>query len=123
MTEFNLDTFFELTDSMNSESFVSFFNQEAKWFFGNSDPLEGKDQIKQMAEQFFHSLKKIKHEIDKTARSGNTIFFDGVVHYYRHDNNLISLPFACSIELKNEKIEVYKTYIDLTPYLAFETRI
>lgn len=123
MQEFTIENFFKTTDSMNSQGFTSFFNDDAKWYFGNNEPLVGKVSIKEMAENFFETLKSIKHEVHKNVRSANTVFLEGKVSYFRHDENIVEVPFACSIELKEEKIQIYKTYIDLAPLIAFETRI
>jgi ketosteroid isomerase-like protein len=123
MKEFKLNDFFEATDSMNSQQFSDFFHDDASWFFGNSDPLVGSNAIKQMTDDFFETLKSIKHNVEKNLRSGDTVFLEGKVSYFRHDESVIELPFACSIDLLDEKIRTYKTYIDLAPLLAFETRI
>jgi ketosteroid isomerase-like protein len=123
MNKFKLNDFFNATDSMNSQRFKDFFQSDASWFFGNSDPLVGSIEIKEMADNFFKTLKSIKHNIEKNLRSGDTVFLEGKVRYFRHDESIIELPFACSIELLEEKIKTYKTYIDLAPLIAFETRI
>lgn len=123
MKEFTIEDFFRTTDSMSSQGFTSFFQDDAKWYFGNSEPLEGKNSIKEMAENFFETLKSIKHEVRKNIRSANTVFLEGQVSYFRYDDSIIEVPFACSIELIEEKIKTYRTYIDLAPLMAFETRI
>jgi limonene-1,2-epoxide hydrolase len=113
---FNLDKFFEVTDSMDSTGFSSFFKDDATWTIGNQNPCAGKEQIQAAADGFFSNLKGIKHTISDTAVKENMIFFDGKVEYHKLDDTKVSVPFSCKIKLENEKILSYQTYFDASPF-------
>lgn len=118
MENFNLDKYFDVTDSMNLGDFLSFFCEDATWSYANMEALKGIDSISQMAESFFNNLNSISHERLFEQRVGDLIFFEGQVHYDRKDGKKINLPFACTMRLVDEKIKEYRTYIDPTPYLT-----
>jgi len=113
---FDLHEFFRTTDNMQADKFKAFFTNDASWTFGNIPTILGADAIAQTAQYFFDGLHSIKHEISDSAQVGNKIFFEGYVIYdLKHKDKLITLPFACSINLHNNLIQQYRTYIDITP--------
>jgi hypothetical protein len=113
---FDLQDFFRVTDSMRADKFKAFFTNDASWTFGNMPIIAGADAIAQTAQFFFNGLHSIKHEISASVEVGNKIFFEGYVSYdLKHKDKLITLPFACSIQLTENRISSYRTYIDITP--------
>jgi hypothetical protein len=114
--KFNVIDFFYTTDQMAPSKFSDYFQESAVWIFGNNPPIQGREAIKGTAEFFFTQLRSIKHELSSVITEGDKLFFEGYVSYdMKKFDHLITLPFACSIELKDNLILAYRTYVDTSP--------
>ena len=109
---------FAAIDRKDTEAFVEFLTEDAKFRFGSSPPAVGSDAIAKAVGGFFQSIADLKHEIDRTIREGDTLVCEGSVTYTRHDGSTIALPFANVFELADEKIADYKIYMDIGPLHA-----
>lgn len=113
-----LDELFAAIDARDSERFVGFLADDARFRFGSAPVVEGRDAIRDAVEQFFQSIQALEHRIGQVIESGNTLVCEGEVVYTRHDGTTIGLPFADVFELAGDRITEYKIYMDINPLFA-----
>ncbi|MBC7806099.1 MAG: nuclear transport factor 2 family protein [Akkermansiaceae bacterium] len=109
---------FAAIDRMDSRGYASYFTEDATWHFANSAPMYGHAEIRDGADRVFALLNGIGHEVRRAWTTADSAIVEGVVHYTRKDNTVISLPFASFYELRGEKIAAYRSYIDAAPLFA-----
>jgi ketosteroid isomerase-like protein len=113
----NLDWIKELfssIDAMDLEKFVSFINDDGVFVFGNAPDVKGKENITQAVDGFFKSIKALVHSDLQWGQDGDKVFSRGICTYTRHNETKIAIPFCNIFEMKNNKIQHYQIYIDIT---------
>lgn len=113
-----LTELFAAIDSKDSDRFVGFLTEDARFRFGSAPVVEGRDAIRDAVEQFFGSIQALEHRVDRVVESGSTLVCEGEVTYTRHDGSSIGLPFADVFEMSGERIADYKIYMDINPLFA-----
>ena len=99
-------------DKRDPETFANFMTHDGIFRFANIPAVQGKEAIRDFVDQFFKSIKGIRHSdlehwVDDTA-----IFVNGNVHYTRHDDSVLSVPFSVTWKMNKEKIHEYLIFID-----------
>ncbi len=112
---FDVRYFYIQTDQKNPQVFSQFFHPSAHWAFGNNSSVIGRESIAAMAENFYQQVKFLTHEIKTSMQEGSTILLNGKVTYHRNDDKIITLPFAGSIELRENLIYRYDVFMDVAP--------
>ena len=113
-----LDDLFAAIDSKDSDRFVGFLADDARFRFGSAPAVQGRAAIRDAVEQFFTSIQALRHQVTLVVESGNTLVCEGEVTYTRHDGSTISLPFADVFEMAGERVADYKIYMDISPLFA-----
>ena len=106
---------FESLDAMDTEGFLRFFADDARFRFGNEQTVTGKDDIRKAVEDFFSSIGGLKHRILETWVHAETVICQGEVTYTRTDNTKVTLPFVNIWRMEGDRIIEYLIYIDITP--------
>jgi limonene-1,2-epoxide hydrolase len=114
----NFGKLFASIDAMDTESFLSFIDENATFRFGSSPPVTGRDGIGASVNNFFSMFAALRHDLMRVVADDNTVICEGEVTYTRHDGSKITLPFANVFEVKNELITLYRIYIDIGPLFA-----
>jgi len=109
---------FETIDSMDAKGFVEYLCDDAVFRFSNRARVCGKDNIINSVEEFFSSIKGLKHRLDTTLFEGSSVMCNGEVTYTRKDDSEITLPFANVMKLQGEKVKEYLIYIEIAPLFA-----
>lgn len=112
------DKLFASIDSMDTESFLRFIDEDATFRFGSSPPVTGRDGIGASVNDFFSMFAALRHDLMRVVADDNTIVCEGEVTYTRHDGSKITLPFANIFEVENGLIALYRIYIDIGPLFA-----
>ena len=111
----NFGKLFASIDAMDTESFLSFIHEDATFRFGSSPPVAGHAGIGAAVGGFFSSIAALEHKIGRFVTDGDAVVCEGEVTYTRHDGSTIILPFVNVFEVKNERISLYRIYIDIGP--------
>jgi len=106
---------FKTIDQMDSDKFITFLTDDARFYFGNAPPVVGKEAIKKAVSGFFSSIKSIAHKNLNLWVNQDSITYQGEVTYTRHDGSLLTLPFVNIFGMKGDKIKDYLIYIDINP--------
>ena len=109
---------FASIDSMDTESFIGFIHEDATFRFGSSPAVKGHAEIRAAVGGFFSSIAGLRHDLQRLVIDGNAVVYEGEVTYTRHDDSVITLPFANSFEVDDGLISLYRIYIDIGPLFA-----
>lgn len=109
---------FAAIDAKDTERFLGYLAETARFRFGSAPAVEGRDAIRDAVDAFFASIASLEHSVAATATAGSTVFTEGDVTYTRHDGSMITLPFADVFEMQDGRIADYKIYMDIGPLYA-----
>lgn len=116
--QFHLDALFAAIDNQDTENFLTFLTEDAKFCFGSAPAVRGQGAIRAAVDGFFGSIASSRHELDKCILDDTTLVCEGSVHYQRLDGRKVTVPFVDVFEYVGERISEYKIYIDISPLLA-----
>ena len=60
----------------------------------------------------------MKHDVQQTWDTGDTVIVTGDVTYTRHDGSQVTLPFADVFHMRDSLVHQYLIYMDVTPLFA-----
>lgn len=109
---------FETGEAMKPEAFAAFFGEDAKYRFGNAEPVVGRIKIRDAVADFFPSIKALYHDIQGTWEQGNLLLVEMDVVYTRHDNKVVTIPVADTFRFEGNLIKDMRIYGDTTPLFA-----
>ncbi len=109
---------FAAIDAKNAEQFAAFLADDARFSFGNAPPVVGRAAIAAAVGDFFGSVKGLEHSVSRVIRDGTTLVCLGEVSYTRHDDRVVTLPFADVLEERGSAFGDYRIYIDIGPLYA-----
>lgn len=109
---------FAAIDAQDSDAFVAYLTEDAKFRFGSAPPVQGRSAIRAAVDGFFGTIAGCAHRIDRTLQDGDTLVCVGEVTYQRHDGGAITVPFTDVFEYDNGLIASYGIYIDIAPLYA-----
>lgn len=104
---------FASVDAKDTETFLSFLEDDAEFRFGSAPAAVGKEAIRKVVDGFFASIKGLQHEILETWLHAGTVICQGKVTYTRTDGSEITLPFANIWRMRGNLIKEYLIYIDI----------
>ncbi len=114
----SLEALFAAIDAQDARGFADFLTEDARFRFGSSPPVNGRDDIIEAVSAFFASLAGVNHVITAVATRGDMLFCEGETTYTRHDGKAVVVPFADVFEYDGDRIADYRIYADLTPLYA-----
>jgi uncharacterized protein (TIGR02246 family) len=114
MTDYDnwIKELFQAIDQMDADKFSEFFVDEARFIFGNSDAVIGREAIREYVAGFFAAIAGIKHRIDTIIAEGENLVCRGEVTYIRKDSTTLTAPFAYYFKLTGDKAAHYQIYGD-----------
>ena len=112
MTETDIQELFRSIDEFDSSKFASFLTDDAVFRFANIPQVEGKENIYDFVDNFFKSIKAIRHKGLEIWQVDRHSFVNGNVTYTRHDNSELSVDFSNTFKHKDGKIQKYLIFVD-----------
>ncbi len=103
---------FSTIDNLDAEAFSNYLTDNARFKFGNTDAVTGKNNIKEAVAGFFSAIKAIEHSIENNWAINEYIFIQGLVTYTRHNDTTLSVPFANIFKMEGSKVINYQIYAD-----------
>jgi ketosteroid isomerase-like protein len=106
---------FKTIDAMDADRFVTYLTERARLRFGNGPVVTGREKIRKTIAGFFASIKALRHVILETWIHSDVVILQGEVTYTRKDGSQITLPFMNLYRLKEDLIDQYLVYVDISP--------
>lgn len=100
---------------MDTEAFLDFLEDDARFRFGIAPVLTGKEAIRSTINGFFAGIKGLRHDIVETWFQGQAVICQGQVTYARTDGGEVTIPFVNIWRMRNGRIREYLIYIDINP--------
>ena len=106
---------FASADAMDTEAFLGFLTNDARFRFGGASVVVGKEAIRTAIDGFFASIKGLRHDIVETWVHSQTVICHGDVTYTRTDGSEVTIPFVTIWRMQDSRIKEYLIYIDINP--------
>ena len=109
---------FKTIDSMDAGKFSGFFTENARFRFGNAEPVTGRDNIKEMVAGFYSSINALSHDVTEMVEQGDRLVCRGEVTYTRKDSRKVTYPFMNYYRLDGDLAADYQIYVDASGLYA-----
>lgn len=103
---------FDAIDEKDTDSFLSFLGGQCVFRFGSLPSVSGRDDIGRFIDAFFDSIHSLKHEIEEYWSIPEGVVCHGTVTYTRHDQSVLSVPFANILKIEHGAIRDYRVFAD-----------
>lgn len=112
MSHSDVKKVFQFVDTMDAASLTACMTPDAIFRFSNMPPIKGSAAILPFLQDFFNSIKAIRHSDLEIFEMGNTIVTNGVVTYTRHSGTEYSCNFSNTFKMDGEFIAQYLIFVD-----------
>ena len=94
---------------------VDFFTDDAVYHNMPIQPVQGKDAIKGLIEQFMAPFERAKFEITHIVADGDVVLTERVDRFFG-SGKTVELPLMGIFEIKDGKIAAWRDYFDLAAW-------
>ncbi len=105
-------------DAFDPDKFVAHLTPDAKFRFGNADPVTGRPAVKEGVAGFFSTIDGLTHHILNVYESGDTVIVQIDVEYRRKDGKSVTVPNADILVFDGDLVSDWQIYIDVAPVFA-----
>ncbi len=105
-------------DAFDPDKFVAHLTPDAKFRFGNADPVTGRPAVKEGVAGFFSTIDGLTHHILNVYESGDTVIVQIDVEYRRKDGKSVTVPNADILVFDGDLVRDWQIYIDVAPVFA-----
>jgi ketosteroid isomerase-like protein len=102
-------------EAFDSQGFTEFFVDNPVYQFGNYEPCLDKGSIYNSVEAFFGQVSALYHDIKMIWETGNVVFVEMDVMYWRKDGTMVTLPCADIFRFEGEKVSELRIFMDANP--------
>jgi ketosteroid isomerase-like protein len=102
-------------EAFDSQGFTEFFVDNPVYQFGNYEPCLDKGSIFNSVEAFFGQVAALYHDIKMMWETGNVVFVEMDVMYWRKDGSKVTLPCADIFRFDGEKVAELRIFMDANP--------
>jgi limonene-1,2-epoxide hydrolase len=99
---------------LNVPKVLAFFTDDAVYHNMPIQPIQGKDAIKGVIEQFMTPFERCDWEIVKIAGNGDSVLTERVDRFI--GEKTIELPVMGTFEIRDGKIAAWRDYFDLAAW-------
>ncbi len=103
---------YAVVDGMNGAALAAMMTEDAIFRFANIPPVKGREAITGFLDNFYGSIKAIRHDRLEDWKIGDTRFVTGMVNYTRHNDTKLSVPFAVILRMHGELIREFLIFVD-----------
>ena len=105
-------------DAFDPDKFVAHLTPDARFRFGNADPVTGRAAVKEAVAGFFSTIDGLTHHILNSWDSGDTTIVQIDVEYKRKDGKTVTTPNADILVFDGDLVRDWQIYIDVAPVFA-----
>lgn len=103
---------YAVVDAKDGNALAAMMTEHGIFRFANIPAVEGREGITAFLDNFFQSIKDIKHSELKDWKIEDTRFATGMVTYTRMDNTTLSVPFFVTLKMQGDLIHEYLIFVD-----------
>ena len=103
---------FTSVDSMDGTVLASMMTHKGRFRFANFPAVQGRTAITAFLNNFYKSIKAIKHDRLEHWAVDNSRFATGRVTYTRHDSTTLTVPFSVILRMQDKLIDEYLIFVD-----------
>ena len=111
-TQERIKAMFKSIDNRNVPEFLSFLTKDFYFRFGNAEPIVGNEDLGNMLNEFYQSIRALSNEIIQIWEQDDTVICQGIVTYTRQDHSLLPVPFVNVFKMNGNLIKEYLIYAD-----------
>jgi limonene-1,2-epoxide hydrolase len=118
MTESNLDLirrFCAAWAKGGIPAIVDYFADDAVYHNMPVQPIQGKDAIKGVIEQFMAPYERAEFEVLQIAAAGDVVLTERIDRFFAGDKK-VELPVMGTFEVRDGKIAAWRDYFDLASW-------
>ena len=108
-------------DSMEPDRFAAHLAADVTMRFGNADPIQGRDVVRDAWASFCRDLNGVEHELVEQWKADGATIVEAKVTYTREDDSQVTVPVVTIYRERDGEINDYRIYIDLAPLFAGQT--
>ena len=105
-------------DAFDPDKFVAHLTSDARFRFGNADPVTGRAAVREAVAGFFSTIDGLTHHILNSWDSGDTTIVQIDVEYKRKDGKTVTTPNADILVFDGGLVCDWQIYIDVAPVFA-----
>jgi ketosteroid isomerase-like protein len=105
-------------DAFDPDKFVAHLTPDARFRFGNADPVTGRAAVREAVAGFFSTIDGLTHHILNSWDSGDTTIVQIDVEYKRKDGKTVTTPNADILVFDGGLVRDWQIYIDVAPVFA-----
>ena len=105
-------------DSMDPERFAAHLAEDVTMRFGNAEPIQGRDAVRDAWAEFCDGLDGVSHERLRSWESDDGSVAEANVTYTKKDGGTVTVPVATIWREGDGGIVDYRIFIDLAPLFA-----
>jgi ketosteroid isomerase-like protein len=105
-------------DAFDPDKFVAHLTPDARFRFGNADPVTGRAAVREAVAGFFSTIDGLTHHILNSWDSGDTTIVQIDVEYQRKDGKTVTTPNADILVFDGGLVRDWQIYIDVAPVFA-----
>jgi ketosteroid isomerase-like protein len=103
---------YAIVDAKDGAALAAMMTDDGIFRFANIPPVTGREAIAGFLDNFFQSIRDIKHTDLEDWQAGDNRFATGNVHYTRHDGSVLSVPFSVILKMQDKLIKEYLVFVD-----------
>jgi hypothetical protein len=102
-------------DAFDPDKFVAHLTPDARFRFGNADPVTGREAVREAVAGFFSSIDGLTHHIKNIWEFEDTVIVQIDVEYLRKDGKTVITPNADILIYEGDLVRDWQIYIDVAP--------
>jgi limonene-1,2-epoxide hydrolase len=105
-------------DSMEPDAFARHLADDVSFRFGNSDPVIGRDAVRDTWAGFCEGIAGVSHDVIEQWEAGPATIVESTVTYTRKDGSTVALPVVTIYRGEADLIEDYRIFMDVAPLFS-----
>jgi hypothetical protein len=105
-------------DAFDPDKFVAHLTPDARFRFGNADPVIGREAVREAVAGFFSTIDGLTHHIKNVWEFEDTAIVQIDVEYRRKDGKSVITPNADILIFEGDLVRDWQIYIDVAPVYA-----
>ena len=113
--------YFREVDAMRPRELVKWYTPKGSFRFANNPPVMGADAMIGTLEQFYATLKSMRHKEQGLWVAGGAGVFEALVTFETQDGRTVSIPAASILRTEGGFVQDFRFIMDAAPLVSRAT--